>query len=228
MMATLNFCTQAIILHTHSLHTKIPCRIASCMKYCIHSYVYSYIKFSGGQTCLNNPNVKQRGQVTINDETQVIVPDARFNCNGRLTNVAVSMKHWLSENYPMFQVWRPSFQSDNYNKIGEVQLSDGNLKVVDKGSYIYADISLNSSSQIEFQSKDVIGYYQPSNSRLIWNTKISGSHTQYTSYSNNVTSPLTTMDISHVDNVYDNYQPLIEVMFGKILQYCYTAKCMHD
>ena len=181
---------------------------------------------------MNNPNVNQRGQVTIGDEKQVIVLNARFKCNGRVTNVAVSMKDCLSgTDYPMFQVWRPvttSFQSNNYNKIGEVQLSGGNLKVIDKGSYIYADISLNSSSQIEFQSKDVIGYYQPSNSRLIWNTKTSGSHTQYTSYSNNVTSPLTTMDISHVDNVYDNYQPLIEVMFGKILQYCYTAKCMHD
>ena len=161
--------------------------------------------------------------MTIGDETQVIVPNTRFNCNGRVTNVAVSMKHWLrGTDYPMFQVWRPiitSFQSNNYNKIGEVQLSDGNLKVVDKGSYIYADISLNSSSQIEFQSGDVIGYYQPSNSYLIWITRTSG----YTSYSNNITSPLTTMDISHVDNVYDNYQPLIEIMFGKILQYCCTA-----
>ena len=88
---------------------------------------------------------------------------------------------------------------------------------------VYADISLNNSNQIEFQSGDVIGYYQPSNSRLIWNSRTSG----YTSYSNTVTSPLTNMDTNHVDNVHDNYQPLIEVMFGKILQYCYTAKCVH-
>ena len=176
---------------------------------------------------MNNPNVNQRRQSTIDDETQVTVPNARFNCNGKVTNVAVSMKHWLSgTDYPMFQVWRPvmtSFQSNSYNKVGEVQLPGGSLKVVDKGSYVYADILLNNSSQIEFQSGDVIGYYQPFNSRLIWNTQTSG----YTSYSNNVTGPLINMDINHVDNIHDNYQPLIEVMFGKILQYCYTAKCVH-
>ena len=154
----------------------------------------------------------------------MIVPNARFNCNGRITNVAASMNGWVSgTEYPVFQVWRPvmtSFQSNNYIKIGEVQLSDRSLEVVDNGSYVvYADISLNNSNQMEFQSGEVIGYYQPSNSCLIWNTRTSG----YTSYSNNVTSPLTNMDTNHVDNVHDNYQPLIEVMFGKILQYCYTA-----
>ena len=33
--------------------------------------------------------------MTIDDERQVIVPKARFNCNGRITNVAVSMGKWI-------------------------------------------------------------------------------------------------------------------------------------
>ena len=186
--------------------------------------VMHIVNLSGVQACLHNPSVTRKGQVTINSGRQVIVPNARFNCNGRITNVAASMKDWSgATNYPLFQVWRPYMYPGSYMKIGEVHFSAGSLKGAGQGSYYYANISLNSSSQIEFQSGDVIGYYQPSNACLIWNIQTSG----YTSYSNNVTSPLTSIDINHVDNVHDNYQPLIEVMFGKILQYCYTAKCVH-
>ena len=179
--------------------------------------------YSGGQTCLSNPNVNQRGQVTIDRGRQVIVPNATFNCNGRITNVAISMKGWLgATNYPMFQVWHP-ITTTTYSKIGEVQLSDGSLKVVDEGSYYYANTSLNSNSQIEFQSGNVIGYYQPSNARQIWNIRTNG----YTSYSSTVKSPLSSFDINNVDNTHDNYQPLIAVMFGKVKQYYDIAKSVH-
>ena len=187
-------------------------------------YGHPYCQLSGAQACLNNPNIARKGQVTIDIGKQVIVPNAGFSCNGRITNVATSMKGWSgATNYPIFEVWRPYIYSGSYMKIGEVHFSTGSLKGVGQGSYYYANISLNSSSQIEFQSGDVIGYYQPSNACLIWNIQTSG----YTSYSNTVKSPLTSIDINHVDNVRDNYQPLIEVMFGEILQYCYTAKCVH-
>ena len=120
-------------------------------------------------------------------------------------------------NYPLFQVWNPtatSFQSNNYNIIGEVQLSDGSLKDFGQESYYHVNISLNSSNQIEFQSRDVIGYYQPSSSRHhIWSIQTSG----YISYSNTATSPLTTIDIKHVDNAENDRQPLIKVMFGKVI-----------
>ena len=176
---------------------------------------------------MNNPSVNQRGQVTMDSGRQVIVPNARFNCNGRITNVAVSMKGLLSINYPIFQVWRPFLSfSRIYLKIGEVQLSDGKLTNVGQGSYIYANMSLNSSSQIEFQSGDVIGYYQPSNALKIWNIQTDG----YTSYSYTVTTPLTLIDINSEEIIKTNYQPLIKVMFGEIINIrtygChYMARC---
>ena len=144
----------------------------------------------------------------------MIVPNARFNCNGRITNVAASMKGWSgATNNPLFEVWRPYIYSGSYMKIGEVHFSAGSLKGVGQGSYYYANISLNSSSQIEFQSGVVIGYYQPSNACLKWNIQTSG----YTSYSNTVTSPLTSIDINNVDNIETDRQPLIELTFGKII-----------
>ena len=173
--------------------------------------------FSGGQTCLNNPNVNQRGQEIISSGRQVIVPNARFNCNGRIKNVAVSMHGRVGSNLSLFQVWHPiSPNSSTYNKAGEVRLAGGSYKSIDDSQgYYYVNMSFNRNSQIEFQSGDVIGYYQPSNPRRrIWNIQTS----EYTSYSNTVTSPLTSIDINNVDNIKTDCQPLIEVIFGKVVQ----------
>ena len=166
---------------------------------------------------MSNPNVNQRGQVRIDTGRQVIVPNTRFNCNGRITNVAVSMLEWHGTNLPLFQVWHPtSLNSSIYNKIGEIQLSPGNFIAVGLNrNYYYASLSLSTNSKIEFQSGDVIGYYQPSNTQQeIWNIQTNG----YTSYSNTVTSPSTSIDTNNVDYIEANHQPLIEVMFGKIIQ----------
>ena len=144
----------------------------------------------------------------------MIIPNATLYCNGRITNVAVSMNGVPSgTNLPIFQVWHPTLpNSSNYAIIGEVQLSAGNRIGNGAELYFYTNMSLN-NSQIEFQSGDVIGYYQPSDSqRLIWNIQTSG----YTSYSNFVTSPLTSIDINNVGNMDVDHQPLIEIIFGKI------------
>ena len=153
----------------------------------------------------------------------MIVPNARFNCRGRITSFAVSMRGQVGANFPLFQVWRPtSRNSSRYNKTVEVELNGGNyIKIDDSNGYYYATISLN--SHIEVQAGDVIGYYQPSNpNRRIWSTQTSG----YTSYSNTTTSPLTSINISNVNITTEaNSQPLIKVMFGKIV---HTAICIHE
>ena len=119
-------------------------------------------------------------------------------------------------NLPLFQVWHPtSLNSSTYNKVGEVRLPAGDFVAVGAGrNYEQANLPLNDNSQIEFQSGDVIGYYQPSPSQhLIGSIQASG----YTSYSNTVTSPLTSFDIRTVESADNNHQPLIAVMFGKTI-----------
>ena len=104
------------------------------------------ITFSDGQICVNNPDVNQRGDVFIRSGRQVIVPKATFNCSGRITNIAVSMRCWpFGSNIPLFQVWHPiSLNSTTYNKIGDVQLPAGNR--IGRRSYNYANLSLNNSN----------------------------------------------------------------------------------
>ena len=175
--------------------------------------------FSDGQNCFNNTNVNRRGQQFINNGRQVIVPRAAFNCNGRITRIAVSMQlNDQSGNLPIFQVWHPtSNTSSTYSRIGEVQLPLGDLVNSSEGDYHYVNMSLNSNSQIEFQSGDVIGYYQPSDPQgRIWSIQTNG----YTSYSNNATNGLSSFDTSNVNHIDNDYQPLIAVIIGKIIQIC--------
>ena len=119
-------------------------------------------------------------------------------------------------NLTLFQVWHPtSLNSNTYNRTGEIQLPAGNLIQPDGSStrYFFVNMSLNSSSRIEFQSGDVIGYYQPLNPlHGIWNIQTSG----YTSYINTTLNPLASIDINNVEDTETDHQPLIEVIFGKI------------
>ena len=116
---------------------------------------------------------------------------------------------------PLFQVWHPtSLNSTTYNKIGEVQLPAGNRIGDSSTGYYYASLSLNNNNQIEFQSGDVIGYYQPSNPyHGIWSIQTNG----YISYSKNVSNSPASIDINNVHYTDNNHQPLIQVMFGKII-----------
>ena len=136
------------------------------------------------------------------------------------------MSNWFGNDFPLFQVWHPtSLNSTIYSKIGEVQLPAGDFVAVGVNrNYYSASLSLNSNSQIEFQSGDVIGYYEPSSSRwLIGSIQTSG----YTSYSDIVATPSTSIDTNNVDNTEVNRQPLIEVIFGKIRQISYHACNIH-
>ena len=153
--------------------------------------------------------------MSINSGRQVIVPNFTFNCNGRVTDIIVSMNTVSSgTDFSVFEMWHPTSPSGTYHKIGEVELPLGRrMGGQGQNNFDYATLSLNSSTQIEFQSGDVIGYYQPSDARrLIWSIQTSG----YISYSNTVTSPSTSIDINNADNVDTDRQPLIQISFGKV------------
>ena len=178
----------------------------------MYACISYYVLFVGRQTCINNPDAYQRGHSIIREGTQVIVPAARFDCSGRITNIAVSMRFSSRNDLPLFQVWRPALSNSTvYNKIAEVELPLGD-RIRGENSFSFTNLSLNSSRQIKFNSRDVIGYYQSANSHRIRTIQTSG----YISYIDEVSSPSTLIDANDTDYIYTKNQPLIEVMFGKV------------
>jgi len=147
----------------------------------------------------------------MNSGRQVIVPNASISCTGRITGIAVSMgfSGSFSDEFPTIQIWRPSSPGSTvYSNIAQVQLSSG----IAVGHPVYFLSNMSTNFPMDFQSGDVVGYYQPLPARqLVWNNETSG----YTSYSYNTNSPATIINISDVDNVENDRQPLIELQYGK-------------
>ena len=145
--------------------------------------------------------------------SQVIVPSASINCDVRIIGLIVSMNFGGFSNggLPFFQIWRPSSPGSSvYSRIYQAQLLDGIFLGNPHNGYYFGNFVLRNPA--EFQSGDVIGYYQSSMPlRTIWNIETSG----YTSYNNNANSPATTINISDVDNEENDRQPLIELLYGK-------------
>ena len=70
--------------------------------------------------------------------------------------------------YLFFQVWRPASDGSTvYNKIGEVQLQSDDQVTTGSNGLLEANIALTGNNTIEVQSGDVVGYYQPSDTRYV-------------------------------------------------------------
>ena len=155
---------------------------------------------------------------------EVIVPNARFHCNGRITHFLVSiyMLDWNSINTPSIQIWRPtSVYSSTYVKIGEVQLPEEILINSDyeNENYYYNIKELRSHNQLEFQPGDVIGYYQPYDSQQVIRSIVTNEYISYIRNTDTATSLSALVDINSVVYHYTrlSIQPLIEVYFGKVM-----------
>ena len=161
-------------------------------------------------------DVQRQGNDTIPTRSQVIIPEYNFSCNGRITGYLISlMEESNSGNrYPSVQVWHPtSSNSDTYNRVDAecaLTANDINRMTDNMGNeYYLGNASCTSDSIIEFQPGDVIGYH--SSRYEVWSIEVMG----YTSYRDSEKNPLSTMDITDVDDTYNNRLPLIQVMFGK-------------
>ena len=84
-----------------------------------------------------------------------------------------------------------------------------------RNEYYLGNVSCNGSNRIEFQSGDVIGYHQGNSVHYrLWSVDIN-EYTAY--YHRNEPNPLNTFNINDADDTGNDRQPLIQVMFGKIL-----------
>ena len=108
-------------------------------------------------------------------------------------------------------MWRPaSVGSTIYNKIGETQLS--NDQVTGSGTYQTVSITLTNNNAIKFQSGDVVGYYNPSDSRfLVRDIQTDG---YYIYRFDGAPAANNSEDLSLSDRMFNNRQPLLQFDIG--------------
>ena len=110
-------------------------------------------------------------------------------------------------------MWRPStVGTTTYNKVGEVQLSDDQV-TIGSSNLEEANIILTGNNTIEFQSGDVVGYYQPLDSRY---QMIHIQTNGYRLYQFDVSSAPSSLNLSNADDD-ANYQQLIQFNIGEYI-----------
>ena len=141
------------------------------------------------------------------------MPSLTFSCNGRISGVTASMSALrASDSLPVFQVWHPLAPGSHaYSKVGQVQFE--NETRVSISEYFISNVSLSSlkNNQIEFQSGDVIGCYQPSNISFgIWWIRDISDTVYFQRFINNYTDVV----INVSNYLSETGRPLISVMIG--------------
>ena len=163
------------------------------------------ILFIGGQQCIEDINVQvQRSNLTVPQRRQVIIPRSNFSCHGRATSFVVHLSTEIKNgsSNPRIQIWRPVGENV-YTRLKEFS--------IDKPNDEQLVINVTGGAGV-VEPNDCIGYYQPSDSRLVRN--IQTNDTGYTSYVITANDSLGDFSINNnTENI--PLQPVITVMFGK-------------
>ena len=112
-----------------------------------------------------------RGNNVASFTGQVIVPRSSFSCNGRMTGCATSLQ--IAEDigdFPIVQVWHP-INFTFYTRVGTAYgLTEDDInRTTDHYDNVYylGNVSCTGNDINEFQSGDVIGYYQSDRPRYL-------------------------------------------------------------
>ena len=163
-----------------------------------------------GQLCTDRVDVQQLG-FFLSPNRQAIIPRLNFTCNGRITSIRarVFMPPFGGNSFPSFHVWRlASVDSRVYNRIGEAQLQSDDQVITGVSNLQETNITLTGTNRIEFQSGDVVGFYQPPNASY---RVISRETDGYQLYRFVGSSDLVTL----VGEGVNNRQPLIQFIVGE-------------
>ena len=176
----------------------------------------------GGQECTDYVDVQQNGHNSIRRGMTAIIPRLNFTCNGRITIITAKVNTNYRNDYPYFQVWRPtSVGSTSYEKSGEVQLQSGNHMIICSSQHnnrCIVNITLTGTNTIEVESGDIVGFYLPSESRYRVRTIQTSGYILY-----EFDGSLELVNFSNMIDNEDNQQPLIQFTIGKCLDELFTA-----
>jgi len=171
--------------------------IIYCCCCCLHSI--------GGQTCTNDvDNIQQIGSDQISNNRIVIVPSLSFTCNGKITDIKIRISlDGTGNKFPFIQIWRPSPSSQLYSLVDEVQIQSSHLTQL---TYLEANIPLTGNNRMHFQSGDVIGFYNPSDSRYVIRDIATPEYVFYVF----VGSTAISLDLSNANFISTRRKPLIQ------------------
>ena len=173
--------------------------------------------------CIQNPVISTEGNIELQSDFHMVDSNFTFTCNGRVTGVTAHLAPvevfggTPGTELPVFQVWHPVLPGSSvYSIVGQVHFQSA---VQINGNYYVSTVLLTEDDdQIEFQSGDVIAFYQPTNSSHFLQITNRIEVANGTSYFNrNTNLPTATIDISGngTDYYETEFHPLFNITTGK-------------
>ena len=172
------------------------------------------------QNCVDTVDVQQQGirrRLWPQRYSYVIVPRSNLSCNGRITGYMASLYRYDDDDecyLPSILIWHPlNTKQMMYGITHNYTLNTSDVNQMQ--DYYFANISFVGDDRVEIHPGDVIGYQQKTRPCYrVSNIRREG----YTSYSyDHTTNGTINIDDDSSTYVRDNYQPLIQVVFGMTL-----------
>ena len=156
-------------------------------------------------------NINKENVVFSAPSLQWIFPGATFTCNGNIQGWIFGAQFGLNTSSSMeLQIWRPTGAKGSYTKVWKTVVSERNA------SNTYYHLL---PSAFSFRAGDVLGYYQPSRSKLLLLLESSYNvDAAYNVTSSNAASYIT-FDDSSVNST--SFKAIINPITGKVIEEAY-------
>ena len=162
--------------------------------------------------------------LTIPYEQQRIIPDIPLNCSGSITAWTVGAEWRTGGNhnfFPHLQIWRSVVEGCSYTLIGDTELFvSGDDDERPNGNYIFNGTP---DPAVGFQKGDILGIYQPRESRArvrVHYDTSTGPSNYYNDIGNDDVPPLIPAQedfgIATAEGV-ENSLPLLAIQIGKFI-----------
>ena len=164
----------------------------------------------GFPTLFHIDKVAGNTELETEDRRQVVIPDINFSCNGTITRWKIGAK-WEDDDraYTELQIWRRTSTTNQYIKVNGTSI----IVSGENDSEVY-----ELETSLAFQEGDVLGYFQPRDSRSQIDLYLENSEritTYHTQLGNNDLTPPATGAVFSTDGADDDDRyPLIAVRTG--------------
>ena len=164
----------------------------------------------------------QSGSLTVPYEQQRVIPGISFNCSGAITSWTVGAE-WETggshDFFPHLQIWRStSCATNTFVLVGDVELFVADDDERAEGNHAFSGTP---DPPLEFEAGDILGIFQPreSRSRVRVYYDTSAGPTNYYIATGNADQPsLFSFTTTSADGT-ENSLPLVTIEIGKFIRY---------
>ena len=164
----------------------------------------------------------QSGSLTVPYEQQRIIPGISFNCSGAITSWTIGAE-WRTglgrDFFPHLQIWRNTRCVTNmYDLVGDVELFVAGGEERPRDDYVFSGTP---DPPLEFEAGDILGIFQPreSRSRVRVYYDTSAGPTNYYIATGNADQPsLASFTTTSADGTEDSL-PLVTIEIGRFTRY---------